>query len=65
MERVEVVGVTLSRQQLTVARKRAKQARLEERVRFALQDYRELEGFEHVGTRNYARFFQKIRNLLS
>ena len=75
MERVEVVGVTLSREQLTVARKRAKQARLEERVRFALQDYREIEGrfdrivsvgmFEHVGTANYARFFQKIRDLLS
>ncbi|MGZ5172360.1 MAG: class I SAM-dependent methyltransferase, partial [Burkholderiales bacterium] len=50
-------------------------ARLEERVRFALQDYREIEGqfdrivsvgmFEHVGTPNYARFFQKIRDLLS
>ena len=75
MERVEVVGVTLSREQLTVARNRAKQARLEERVRFALQDYREIEGrfdrivsvgmFEHVGTRNYATFFQKIRNLLT
>jgi len=75
MERVEVVGVTLSREQLTVARKRAKQAQLEGRVHFALQDYREIEGrfdrivsvgmFEHVGTRNYATFFQKIRNLLS
>jgi cyclopropane-fatty-acyl-phospholipid synthase len=75
MERVEVVGVTLSREQLTVARKRAEQAQLDERVRFALQDYREIEGrfdrivsvgmFEHVGTRNYATFFQKIRNLLS
>jgi cyclopropane-fatty-acyl-phospholipid synthase len=74
-ERVEVVGVTLSREQLTVARKRAEQAQLEERVSFALQDYREIEGrfdrivsvgmFEHVGTRNYATFFQKIRNLLS
>ena len=75
MERVEVVGVTLSREQLTVARKRAKQARLEERVRFALQDYREVQGpfdrivsvgmFEHVGTPNYAKFFHKIRDLLS
>jgi len=75
MERVEVVGVTLSREQLNVARKRAKQARLEERVRFALQDYREIQGpfdrivsvgmFEHVGTSHYARFFQKIRDLLS
>jgi cyclopropane-fatty-acyl-phospholipid synthase len=74
-ERVEVVGVTLSREQLTVARQRAKQAQLEDRVRFALNDYRELEGpfdrivsvgmFEHVGVPNYARFFQKIRDLLS
>ena len=56
-------------------RKRAKQARLEERVRFALQDYREIEErfdrivsvgmFEHVGTPNYARYFHKIRDLLS
>jgi cyclopropane-fatty-acyl-phospholipid synthase len=75
MERVKVVGVTLSREQLTVARKRAKQARLEERVRFALKDYREIEGrfdrivsvgmFEHVGIPHYARFFQKIRDLLT
>ena len=67
--------MTLSREQLTVARKRARQARLEERVRFALQDYREIQGpfdrivsvgmFEHVGTPNYARFFDKIRDLLS
>jgi cyclopropane-fatty-acyl-phospholipid synthase len=75
IERVEVVGVTLSREQLTVARQRAKQAQLEERVRFTLQDYREIEGrfdrivsvgmFEHVGVPNYARFFRKIRELLS
>src|SRR5438132_2864964 len=75
MERVEVVGVTLSREQLTVARQRAKQAQLDERVRFTLNDYREIEGpfdrivsvgmFEHVGVPNYARFFQKIRELLS
>jgi cyclopropane-fatty-acyl-phospholipid synthase len=75
MERVEVVGVTLSREQLSVARQRARQAQLEERVRFALKDYREIEGrfdrivsvgmFEHVGVPNYARFFQKIRELLS
>jgi cyclopropane-fatty-acyl-phospholipid synthase len=75
MERVEVVGVTLSREQLTVAQQRARQAHLEERVRFALKDYREIDGrfdrivsvgmFEHVGVPNYARFFQKIRDLLS
>jgi cyclopropane-fatty-acyl-phospholipid synthase len=75
MERVEVVGATLSCEQLTVARQRAKQAQLEERVRFILKDYREIEGrfdrivsvgmLEHVGVPNYARFFQKVRNLLS
>jgi cyclopropane-fatty-acyl-phospholipid synthase len=75
MERVEVVGVTLSREQLTVARQRAKQTQLEERVRFSLKDYREIEGrfdrivsvgmFEHVGIPNYAKFFQKVRELLS
>jgi cyclopropane-fatty-acyl-phospholipid synthase len=75
MERVEVVGVTLSREQLTVARQRAKQAQLDERVRFTLNDYREIEGpfdrivsvgmFEHIGVPHYARFFQKIGELLS
>ncbi len=75
MERVEVVGVTLSREQLALARQRARRAELEERVRFILKDYREIEGrfdrivsvgmFEHVGVPNYVRFFQKIRELLS
>jgi cyclopropane-fatty-acyl-phospholipid synthase len=74
-ERIQVVGVTLSREQLTVARQRAKQAHLEERVRFTLKDYREIEGqfdrivsvgmLEHVGIPNYAKFFQKIGELLS
>jgi cyclopropane-fatty-acyl-phospholipid synthase len=74
-ERVEVVGVTLSREQLRVARNRAKQARLEERVRFALQDYREIEGrfdrivsvgmFEHVGVGFYETFFKKWASLLA
>ena len=75
MERVEVVGVTLSREQLIVARQRATRARVDDRVRFELKDYREIEGkfdrivsvgvFEHVGVPNYATFFGKIRELLS
>jgi cyclopropane-fatty-acyl-phospholipid synthase len=74
-ERVEVVGVTLSREQLIVARQRATQARVDDRVRFELKDYREVEGrfdrivsvgmFEHVGVPNYATFLGKIRELLS
>jgi cyclopropane-fatty-acyl-phospholipid synthase len=45
------------------------------RLRFELRDYRELEGpfdrivsvgmFEHVGKRNYAEFFARLRALLS
>jgi cyclopropane-fatty-acyl-phospholipid synthase len=75
MERVEVVGVTLSREQLTVARQRATQAKVDDRVRFELKDYREIEGrfdrivsvgmFEHVGVPNYATFFGRIRELLN
>jgi cyclopropane-fatty-acyl-phospholipid synthase len=41
MEQVEVVGVTLSREQLALARQRARRAELEQRVRFILKDYRE------------------------
>jgi cyclopropane-fatty-acyl-phospholipid synthase len=75
VERVEVVGVTLSREQLIVARQRATQARVDDRVRFELKDYREIEGkfdrivsvgmFEHVGVPNYTTFFGKVRELLS
>ena len=49
-------------------------AGLADRVRFRLQDYREVEGrfdrivsvgmFEHVGVRHYAEFFAKINALL-
>jgi cyclopropane-fatty-acyl-phospholipid synthase len=71
---VDVLGVTLSEEQLKVARRRAAEAGVADRVRFELVDYRKLEGrfdrivsvgmFEHVGTPNYARFFGKCRDLL-
>jgi cyclopropane-fatty-acyl-phospholipid synthase len=73
-EHVFVLGITLSQEQLAVARKRAKEAGLEHRVTFELMDYREVEGkfdrivsvgmFEHVGTPHYAAFFKKISDLL-
>ncbi|WP_374546719.1 class I SAM-dependent methyltransferase [Rhodoblastus sp.] len=72
---VEVLGVTLSREQLDIARQRTAAAGLTGRVRFALQDYREIEGrfdrivsvgmFEHVGRRNYDVFFAEIARLLA
>jgi cyclopropane-fatty-acyl-phospholipid synthase len=70
----DVLGVTLSTEQLSVARARARELGLEDSVRFALQDYRDIEGafdrivsvgmFEHVGPRYYGTYFRKCRELL-
>ena len=72
---VEVLGVTLSEEQLALAQERAKAAGLADRARFQLIDYRDLEGqfdrivsvgmFEHVGVPNYRDYFAKIRDLLA
>jgi cyclopropane-fatty-acyl-phospholipid synthase len=69
-----VTGVTLSEEQLGVARERARLAGLSDRVRFELIDYRDVEPafdrvvsvgmFEHVGAPNYLAFFEKVRSLL-
>ncbi|GAB1715184.1 MAG: cyclopropane-fatty-acyl-phospholipid synthase [Nitrobacter sp.] len=73
---VEVLGITLSREQLEVARQRASEAGLSGRVKFKLMDFRDVKKdafdrivsvgmFEHVGAPNYAAFFEQIRKLLS
>ena len=59
----DVTGVTLSREQARVATDRAQQSGLADRVRFLLQDYRQVQGsfdnivsvgmFEHVGLRQF------------
>ncbi len=71
---VEVLGVTLSTEQLALARQRAIERGLDNRVRFELKDYRDVEGtfdrivsvgmFEHVGIVHYDEFFAKVRDLL-
>ena len=71
----EVVGITLSREQLKFSQARAEQAGLTDRVRFELSDYRELSGqfdrivsvgmFEHVGAHYYPAFFGKLADLLT
>jgi cyclopropane-fatty-acyl-phospholipid synthase len=71
----EVVGITLSEEQLRFSRERAARAGLDERVRFELCDYRALDGrfdrivsvgmFEHVGVRHYREFFTAVRDLLA
>jgi len=70
----DVLGITLSREQLEVATARSRELGLQDSVRFALQDYRDLKGafdrivsvgmFEHVGTRFYDTYFRKCRELL-
>jgi cyclopropane-fatty-acyl-phospholipid synthase len=71
---VEVLGVTLSTEQLAVSRERAQQAGLANRVSFELMDYRQLDRrfdrivsvgmFEHVGLVQYPIFFNKVASLL-
>lgn len=72
---VDVTGITLSEEQLKVARRRAEEAGVSDHVRFELIDYRALEGtfdrivsvgmFEHVGAPHYLEFFAKCRELLA
>ncbi len=69
-----VTGITLSTEQLEVARARAAQAGLSDRVRFELMDYRawtrpvdrvvSVGMFEHVGLAQYRGFFRTVRAAL-
>jgi cyclopropane-fatty-acyl-phospholipid synthase len=71
----EVLGVTLSTEQLALAASRARAAGLSEYCRFELTDYRALGGrfdrivsvgmFEHVGVQHYDAYFGKIAELLA
>lgn len=71
---VRVTGITLSTEQLEVARKRAKAAGLDRQVEFHLMDYRNVKErfdrivsvgmFEHVGAPHYMTFFRKVRQLM-
>ncbi|MDQ3144782.1 MAG: cyclopropane-fatty-acyl-phospholipid synthase family protein [Pseudomonadota bacterium] len=72
---VEVLGVTLSEEQLKVARRRAEEAGVADKVKFELTDYRSVTGtfdrivsigmFEHVGAPHYDEFFAACRALLA
>ncbi len=71
----EVLGVTLSAEQLAAARERAAAAGVADRARFELADYRAVTGrfdrivsvgmFEHVGAPHHRAFFAKVRDLLA
>lgn len=73
----EVLGITLSEEQLALARRRAEAAGVSDRVRFELIDYRDLAArgekfdrivsvgmFEHVGQAQFNRFFHDAANML-
>jgi cyclopropane-fatty-acyl-phospholipid synthase len=75
LEKVDVTGVTLSKEQHRLANEKAAKAGLSDRVRFKLLDYREVQDkfdrivsvgmFEHVGVPHYGEFFAKIKDLLT
>ncbi|KAB7644834.1 SAM-dependent methyltransferase [Polymorphobacter fuscus] len=70
----EVLGVTLSEEQLKYARAEAQRQGMGDKVRFELIDYRSLTGqfdrivsvgmFEHVGLPHFNQFFQTVEALL-
>lgn len=70
----DVTGVTLSEEQLKVARQRAADAGVSDHVRFELIDYRHVQEtfdrivsvgmFEHVGRPNFQIYFDTIRDRL-
>ena len=72
---VEVVGVTLSREQHAASNRRAEERGLDKKVKFLLQDYRKVEGpfdrivsvgmFEHVGAKHFKSFFKACYRLLT
>ncbi|MET1754494.1 cyclopropane-fatty-acyl-phospholipid synthase family protein [Novosphingobium sp. RD2P27] len=75
---VTVHGITLSQEQLVLARERAEDAGVADRVTFQLIDYRDLAArglrydrivsvgmFEHVGQPQFERFFRACANMLA
>jgi len=71
----DVTGITLSKEQHAIANERAAEKGLARRVRFQLQDYRDIRErfdriisvgmFEHVGVNHYDTFFRKSAQLLA
>ena len=72
---VEVLGITLSQEQLSVARGRAEAEGLAHQVKFSLTDFRDVAGpfdrivsvgmFEAVGAPAFPAYFETLRRLLT
>lgn len=71
----DVTGVTLSTEQISLARERVAAAGLADRVRFELRDYRDVAGpfdrvisvgmLEHVGAPNLRKYFETVKRQLA
>ena len=71
---VEVLGVALAPDQIAFCKERAKALGVDDKVKFALMDYRDVEGqfdrissvglLEHVGTPHYPQFYKHTFDLL-
>jgi cyclopropane-fatty-acyl-phospholipid synthase len=71
----QVTGVTLSTEQLELARERVAAAGLADKVTFELKDYRDVAGpfdrivsvgmLEHVGAPNFREYFETVKRLLA
>ena len=72
---MSVDGVTLSHEQHAYSNRKARESGLDNRVRFHLKDYREVDEtydrivsvgmLEHVGPANYGAFYRRVARLLS
>ncbi len=70
----EVKGISLSKNQISYCKSKAKELGLDNQVDFELADYREIKGkydrifsvgmFEHVGKKFYKAFFESMNRLL-
>jgi len=73
-KKCEVMGISLSENQINYCKRKAKELRLDNQVQFELIDYRNVKGkfnricsvgaFEHFGKKFYKTFFRSINNLL-
>ena len=70
----QITGISLSKNQISYCKKKAKELGLDNQVNFELSDYREITGvydriysvgmFEHVGKKFYKIFFESVNKLL-
>tara|TARA_E500000178_G_scaffold136759_1_gene136707 strand:- start:305 stop:1510 length:1206 start_codon:yes stop_codon:yes gene_type:complete len=71
----EVLGISLSKNQIKYATKKTKEVNLDNQVKFEFLDYRNVTGkfdrvvsvgaFEHFGRKFYKTFFKKINDILT